>query len=153
MSRVWDRNMRYLFPSQIRPELHLLSEQPPAVRSQLVSKSRTDAMKDWRLWIFYVALLLPFAICASSLRVMLGKSGVSSLIPSVMCFGCLPVSWLWMEWKLVPKYLRRRMVEHGIELCISCGYDLRGSKDRCPECGHECQASESSVSTSQDSKE
>ena len=34
------------------------------------------------------------------------------------------------------KFVRTRLVEMGIPVCIPCGYDLRGQlEQRCPECG------------------
>ncbi len=38
---------------------------------------------------------------------------------------------------LVP--LRRRRKRKKLGLCLKCGYDLRGSKHRCPECGEATQ--------------
>ena len=34
---------------------------------------------------------------------------------------------------VLPRHRRRKRKRLG--LCVSCGYDLRASKDRCPECG------------------
>ena len=42
---------------------------------------------------------------------------------------------------LVP-HLRRELNASGIPVCMTCGYDLRGSKERCPECGQKFHALE-----------
>jgi hypothetical protein len=43
----------------------------------------------------------------------------------VVAFAALPAIWLWRA--------RRRRKRPG--LCLACGYDLRASPNRCPECG------------------
>jgi hypothetical protein len=52
-------------------------------------------------------------------------------IPTVV-FGAYPV------YMILPLHRRRKRKKLG--LCLKCGYDLRASKDRCPECGTEFSA-------------
>lgn len=51
------------------------------------------------------------------------------ILPSASAFGGL----IWTVW-LIRAY-RRDVLRSRNGLCLHCGYDLRQSKDRCPECG------------------
>jgi ribosomal protein S27AE len=44
-----------------------------------------------------------------------------------------PVGWLFARWMA----RRRRVVRVRAGLCARCGYDLRASEERCPECGED----------------
>jgi len=50
--------------------------------------------------------------------------------PLVIITGLLPLGWL-LKWR----HRRRREYRTTHGLCLSCGYDLRATPDRCPECG------------------
>jgi hypothetical protein len=47
----------------------------------------------------------------------------------IAVFGVLPVGWLSIN--VIRAAFKRPLPGH----CLNCGYDLRASKDRCPECG------------------
>ena len=49
-------------------------------------------------------------------------------VPALVCLGGLYFSFL---------HGRRRRKRRKLGLCLKCGYDLRASEERCPECGTE----------------
>lgn len=51
-------------------------------------------------------------------------------------FGILPIPWM------LSYPIRRRLYRRRQNLCLSCGYDVRASIDRCPECGKPIRSSQ-----------
>ena len=55
----------------------------------------------------------------------------------VPCWMLLAISTPWLAYGVVRRLVRSRQLHHRRShgLCLLCGYDLRASPDRCPECG------------------
>ncbi len=90
---------------------------------------------------------LPTVFCALSayplFHLFRGVFNVSKWYAvGLLVFVSMVVSWLWLG-LIFPKIrqrqirgaLRERLLELGIITCRNCAYDMRGSPQRCPECG------------------
>jgi len=82
---------------------------------------------------------LGFALSTEDIPLLLNRGafrqqGWTFLIPHwamILLFAITPAIWLYA--KLRPASRRAQRLKQG--LCVNCGYDLRASPDRCPECG------------------
>ena len=90
-------------------------------------------------WISVAIILIVEIGCAFSLpRWGVPMSMRGGLRGALMILaGLAYIALLWAYRKRFRHSLRKQLVEDGIPICINCGYDLRGSKERCPECGQE----------------
>lgn len=88
----------------------------------------------WSLCVLSNHLLMPWGR-------YFGGNRLVSAVGNLVCAGILPlaISYVFLYW-LFREKLRRALREQlsgapSLGVCTQCGYDLRGSKERCPECG------------------
>ena len=122
------------------PELeHFERQDVPGVASEALTFAKHEVMRTWRFWLTLLALVgLYLTATALAVWTITQRFGSSEWVHRVAggCFGAVVSLAAWRLFRdRTRHHLRERLVQLGVPICIPCGYDLRGSTDRCPECG------------------
>ena len=122
------------------PELEYFErEDVPGVASEALTFARHEVMRTWRFWLTLLALVGLYMTAMMLVgRIMTQYFGSPDWVRHVAA-GCCYVVISGVVWRLFRQrtqhHLREKLVQLGVPICILCGYDLRGSTGRCPECG------------------
>ena len=122
------------------PELeHFEREDVPGVASEALTFAKHEVTRTWRFWLTLLALVVLYmAATTLAARAMTHLFGSPEWVRYVAGGGCGAVVSL-AAWRLfrdrTRRHLREKLIQLGVPICLPCGYDLRGSTDRCPECG------------------
>ena len=134
-------NLRWLLGNFTDPQYKLSRRD-----QHRLSKAAHKKYLSWRrFWGFSLLVVtVPFGLAfVYGIPAVLGWLGLSGQTPAhtwafaIVCFLVWPYS-AWVYRTLYIKPVRRAMRDHGYDLCIGCGYELRGLGDeitKCPECG------------------
>lgn len=109
--------------------------------------------KDWRFWLAVVILvptgyileevfsnlgtLLPRIFDPASVSVMIVMLIVLLIVWFILFAAPLILFFQFGFRPLYRRSLRIELGKAGIFICIKCGYDMRGSREKCPECGQD----------------
>ena len=134
-------NLRWLLGNFTDPQ-YKLSRRDQHRLSMAAHKKYLSWRRFWGYSVVVIAVPFGLAFVYGIPAVLdwLGLSGrrsAQSWAFAILSFLSWPYS-AWVYRTLYVKPVRRVMRDHGYDLCIACGYDLRGLGDkveRCPECG------------------
>lgn len=132
-------NLRWLLGNFTDPQYKL-----PWREQFRLSNLAHERYVKWPDFLSRSALIVaPFLLALFGLEPALKLLGytASSTAYGLGVFVLVAMLWPWSAWMyrgLYVRPIRRAMREAGYDLCIECGYELRGLGDaiqHCPECG------------------
>lgn len=127
------RSLRVRLYGVLLPELREVF----SLSTQAQCLDRALAENEWRLvWarVKVGILLLPSYI--AFLFLFKHHSWSDSIWIAIGVIGIVDLCGRVLARKAIARSLRRAICEHGIALCLECGYNLRGNvSGLCPECG------------------
>lgn len=138
-------NLRWLFGNFTDPQYNITWRE----QVRLSNRAHAKHLPKRVFLIRTIVLLIPIMAMLIALKPTLtalgfgGQNGPYFIGLVVIVVVCWPWS-AWMYRSMYIKPIRKVMREVGFDLCIECGYDLRGhdsTMPRCPECGAERQSS------------
>lgn len=132
-------NLRWLFGNFADPQYKLTRREQFRLSNQAHLRYVTPKAFLWRT----VLIALPWLGLLMLIKPTLAYFGLGMQSKPYMMvlMTLLVLFWPWSAWMYRSLYIRpvrRAMREAGYDLCINCGYELRGldeSITQCPECG------------------
>ncbi|UCD76602.1 MAG: hypothetical protein JSV91_06690 [Phycisphaerales bacterium] len=139
---------RWLILDYIPPELGLTSGQRKQARRRMYRLRHRVPVVNWVLYLFgpvagIVGCHFIYRWLAAALVVMDLPEGWAKCSAAALALLGFTIGYALLLAALYVGPMRRALREMGYEVCVRCGYWLRGlgdADDRCPECGSKRQA-------------
>ena len=134
-------NWRWLIYDYIPPELDMPRSRRRAIRREVRAAAREVRQKSgWRLQVLFLICLFTFVYLLKFVRHQLMPQGLTRRLISFVVFALTAYVLIALIWRArYEKRTYRVLRDHGYDICLECGYLLKGlpdDRDRCPECGH-----------------
>ena len=126
------RSRRGCGPRWLVSRVPQFADLPDGIRGRMYDRCSKRAFKHWQVWLISsVYIVLGFlGLWIARAWLFFGHNYTGAVAVGVYSIGGLVLPEV-----LKTRFLVRHLREEIGGICLLCGYDLRATTDRCPECG------------------